>query len=134
MLSLQKHTASTHKLNYFMVAVFTLLSISVNAQEKSTKKMLFGSNVATAQIPSFQGFYTNSMYSNTKPSLGKPELDAQLAAIQNATSRQWLIDSLNRDNMEKAKASARIIMDGKVIEFSKLDSIIQQKKRQQSPR
>jgi hypothetical protein len=36
--------------------------------------------------------------------------------------------------MEKAKASARIIMDGKVIEFSKLDSIIQQKKRQQSPR
>jgi hypothetical protein len=134
MLPLQKHTASANRLNYLMVAILTLLSISVNAQEKSTKKMLFGSNVATAQIPSFQGFYTNSMYSNTKPSLGKPELDAQLAAIQNATSMQWLIDSLNRDNMEKSKAFTRIIIDGKVIEYAKLDSIIQQKKRNQSPK
>lgn len=131
--TLPQTTLKSYYGKVLLLTMFVFASTMVCfAQEKATKKALFGTSVSTTQIPSFQGFSANSFTSNTKPSLGKPELDAQLAAIHNATSMRWLIDSLNRDNMEKSKASARIIMDGKVIEFAKLDSIIQQKKRNQS--
>lgn len=129
MLPLLKQTSAAKTgVSYLMAVILTLLSISLNAQEKPTKKMLFGSGVVTTQIPSFQGYGASSFSNGAKTAVRNPELESKIAAMNNVATKQWLLDSLNKQNRFVGVTIILRSKDGEPIEITpKLDSLIKQR-------